>query len=54
MNVKTIKKILLKESRTNDDEKIFSIQDLLSLAQDKEFLTFALKNFSKKEIKKMK
>ena len=51
MKFKSVKNYLIKtfDDSRNDDEKIFSIQDILSLSQDKEFLKRILRNFSKKD-----
>lgn len=51
MKFKSVKNYLIKtfDGSRNDDKKIFSMQDILSLSQDKEFLKRILRNFSKKD-----
>ena len=51
MKMKSVENYLIKNfvNSRNTDEKIFSIQDLLLMTQDKEFLKRILRNFSKTE-----
>lgn len=51
MKMKSVENYLIKNfvNNRNIDEKIFSIQDLLLMTQDKEFLKRILRNFSKTE-----